>query len=375
MKNLFFSLLLVLFSVSSAFCLDFDDSLDALAYKEIQLDAITNEMMLFLGWFHEDKEGFALAGVQLVKELESLGIQLDRLTVPSELRHLKDSLLEITTRLQDLYDGIEVRDPEYVNEENEIMNQMYKEYSEEFLDIAAMLEEEGAIAGVPDTVNQTDEELKLIPDEADKELYLKAKALIEVDKCKEAQDILCHLGKRYTNQPFDLVIMIRLSDCTLRSRSDLEEDDPFYSNDEGLLFLSKILDSYTYSPVLYEAFFKWRTATQSHWHGSSNMSHIPNDEYNEKRWQVVQLIKRHFKLNPDDKWALAQARALLSLPNIQRGCHFGNCNIMHWAYLYTDILDEKGEDSQEQVVLTEEAEQFFEVLKEWEQPKSPKEEE
>jgi len=89
--------------------------------------------------------------------------------------------------------------------------------------------------------------------------------------------------------------------------------------------------------VLFEVFYKWRTQTQSFWHGMSNMSEIPNWQYNLKRWQVIKTIKRYLKTHPDDAWANAQLGLLLSLPNIYRDGPFGNDNLSHWGKLYTNI--------------------------------------
>jgi len=73
---------------------------------------------------------------------------------------------------------------------------------------------------------------------------------------------------------------------------------------------------------------------QVFWGGMSNMSDIPNLEYNLKRWQAIQTIKQHVKDNPDDVWAKAQVNLLLGLPNIGRGGPFGNYNLNHWGMLY-----------------------------------------
>jgi len=69
----------------------------------------------------------------------------------------------------------------------------------------------------------------------------------------------------------------------------------------------------------------------------SNMSEIPNWQYNLKRWQVIKTIKRYLKTHPDDAWANAQLGLLLSLPNIYRDGPFGNDNLSHWGKLYTNI--------------------------------------
>jgi hypothetical protein len=67
------------------------------------------------------------------------------------------------------------------------------------------------------------------------------------------------------------------------------------------------------------------------------MSEIPNKEYNKKRWERIQVIKRYLKDNPDDVWAREQVDLLLSLPNIRRGGPMGNDNLTHWGSLYVDL--------------------------------------
>jgi len=66
----------------------------------------------------------------------------------------------------------------------------------------------------------------------------------------------------------------------------------------------------------------------------SNMSEIPNKEYNIKKWQLVQMIKEYINNYPDDLWAREQVDLLLSLPNITRGGSFGNNNLANWGSLY-----------------------------------------
>ncbi len=107
--------------------------------------------------------------------------------------------------------------------------------------------------------------------------------------------------------------------------------------EDGLDVLTQIVNKNAYSPVLYEAFYKWRTTEQYYNHGMSNMSHIPNKEYNEKRWEIIQVIKKHLESVPDDLWAQEQVDLLLSLPNIRRGGPMGNDNLTHWGSLYVDL--------------------------------------
>jgi len=69
--------------------------------------------------------------------------------------------------------------------------------------------------------------------------------------------------------------------------------------------LEGIVNGNDYSPVLFDAFLRWRTLTQSLEYGMSNFSKIP--------------------------------KLLLFLPNISRGGLMGNYNLSFWASLYLDM--------------------------------------
>ena len=98
---------------------------------------------------------------------------------------------------------------------------------------------------------------------------------------------------------------------------------------------------------IWEAFYRWRTLDQHLNHGMSNMSEILNKEYNEKRWELIQITHNHLVEHPDDIWAWAQRFSLMVFPNIERGEPCGNSNIRHWGYLYTDIIEEDVDNNNE----------------------------
>jgi len=101
-----------------------------------------------------------------------------------------------------------------------------------------------------------------------------------------------------------------------------------------------ITDMYLYSPVLFDAFLRWRTLTQGLEYGMSNFSKIPNWEYNKKRKRLIEIIKTYTKEHPDDIWARKQIKLLLFLPNISRGGLMGNSNLIFWGKLYLDMQRE-----------------------------------
>jgi len=138
----------------------------------------------------------------------------------------------------------------------------------------------------------------------------------------EYREIYCQYIKKFEEYSQKQSSVEKLSDCLIIS--DPNEEDNIFDLEKRITLLSEILDAEEYSPVLFEAFNKWRTQKQLFWHGLSNMSEIPNWEYNLKRWKVVQTIKKYIETNSDDVWAKTQVRLLLDLPNVGRGGHFGN---------------------------------------------------
>ena len=101
--------------------------------------------------------------------------------------------------------------------------------------------------------------------------------------------------------------------------------------------LEGIVNGNDYSPVLFDAFLRWRTLTQSLEYGMSNFSKIPNWDYNKKRKRLIEIIKTCAKEHRDDIWAGKQIKLLLSLPNISRDGLMGNYNLSFWASLYLDM--------------------------------------
>jgi len=192
---------------------------------------------------------------------------------------------------------------------------------------------------LPEGFDHGKEEIKFAQNQPDRQVYLKAVELIQSKNLVQAYEDLVGLKEKYKDTDFENCIKLRMSDCLLmidtNGQNGSADDD-----EKGIGLLSNILDGQEYSPVLFDAFYKWRTQTQSFYYGMSNMSEIPNWQYNLKRWQAVQTIRQYLKNNPDDAWANAQVGLLLNLPNIGRGGPFGNDNLSHWGKLYTNIKSE-----------------------------------
>ncbi len=73
----------------------------------------------------------------------------------------------------------------------------------------------------------------------------------------------------------------------------------------GLYYLKRIINKNSYSPFLFEAWRKWRAATQMEY-GASKTSEIPNDLYDEKRAKLLKVILVYLNKNQSDTWAYIQ---------------------------------------------------------------------
>lgn len=94
--------------------------------------------------------------------------------------------------------------------------------------------------------------------------------------------------------------------------------------EQGMDRLQRILDGDTYSPTLYEAFLRWRTARQLYVHGALRSSPIPNAEYNACRDAAIRTVVRYLRRHKRDAGAWRQLRALAVCPNVWRLNEVGN---------------------------------------------------
>lgn len=123
--------------------------------------------------------------------------------------------------------------------------------------------------------------------------------------------------------------LLRLGDCAyLGGPVDDEWADAFYA---------QVLDQ-GYSPYLAEAYRKWRAATQALWHGVSNFSDIPTEEYQTRKQRVLEVIAAYLRTVPDDPTALAQQDALRQLPDLQRGGPMGSSVLNEMGLLWPEVL-------------------------------------
>ncbi|HNV85475.1 MAG TPA: hypothetical protein PKL97_00745 [Candidatus Omnitrophota bacterium] len=309
-----------------------EETLDCLTYWELQISAVTTDMYLY-GWMLGEKERMRTASILACADLKEMKDRVKNLQVPKELKKLKETHLKIIDMLRNIYTGIERKKPEDIAKGFKIFNLWYAQYANE-LDQA--WERYGRKVDLPPNFDPAGEEDMLFDNAEDRAVYLEAKDLIRNKKYKKAFAKLSSLPSKYAGEAAGDCIRLRQSDCLLMSDSNIPKEESAATK-EGLSFLSKIMDRNGYSPVLYEAFYKWRTISQENQYGMTQFSEIPNGIYNKKRWQIIQTIKNHLGKNPRDRWAEAQINLLLDLPNISRKGEHGNDNMIHWGLLYTDV--------------------------------------
>lgn len=312
---------------------DPNTNMDYIKLVELQIEAVTIDMYRYLGWFPDEKEMLKKASIQAIADLKLIKEYLQRLDLPDQLIELKKSNMAITDMLIQIYDGIELKGDEELKEAFAELNKLYSQYIKKREEI---FKEHTSVEELPYYFGPVEERIKFAKDQEDKQSYLNAVELIKERKFDLAYKELLSLKEKYKNTVFESCLRLRMSDCLIMAEGR-EESDFMPDPEEGINLISGIVDTDKYSPILFEAFYKWRTNTQFFWHGLSNMSNIPNWQYNLKRWQVIQTIRDYLKTNPDDSWANTQYELLLSLPNIGRGGPFGNDNLSHRGSLYLDV--------------------------------------
>lgn len=332
------TLLFFICSIAFAYEADIANSHASLWYAHAQLRAAMNDMYLVLGWFPEEKEMMKEVSEAVIKNLDEVSSFLINAKIADEFKRYQDDMLKMVAMVKDMYKDIDVKDPEEYNEQFDAFAVLSNESTEDF----DKYEQDTLISDMPEeTVDDPILfESNMAETEEDAASYREAHRLMEEKQFNEAYVILDTLFKEETNQPFHDAVAVALTDCINRCDSVIEGCEELNTMDLSLYLLEDIINRKEYSPLLYKAFYRWRTLEQYFNHGTSNMSEIPNKMYNEKRWELMQIIHNHLIEHPDDTWAWTQRILFMMLPNIERGEAFGNSNLLHWAYLYTDIFEE-----------------------------------
>ena len=349
--------LLVLFFTKTGVCSEIHNYIDEFPVLALKIDEVVTDMDYFLGWDFENKEYMKKQSLESIEKFNSFKTYLAELSLPIELWELKDRMKAYINALESVYSGIENKDMETLKKEFAATDKPTMEYVEELRKVVSHYNSLEDFKN--EELESINEETSRVDNDEDRQKYKEAVDLIEERKFAQAYRILKLLEVKYKNKDFKYCVLLRLSDCLLFSGSEVadkidelvseSEDEMGSSFDQGLVMLTEIINAKKYLPVLYETYYKWRTAQQYYYGGASNMSVIPNDEYNAKRWEVLRILQNYLKDYPKEKWARIQIMLLLDLPNINRGGPYGNTNMMHWAALYSDILNKKKEGSAAQL--------------------------
>ena len=317
------------------------DVLDQLRFAELQIAAVTTDMYLYLGWAPDEKEGMKEASVRAIANLDQLRDQVMQQNFPEQAAPLKGLTLQMIAQLTTIYRGIENKETVQIKEEFSPFNDLYEKYAEGF---KTLWQKSSGDAEPAQELNSFEEELRWFHDAKVKERYRQAVEQIKAKNYAVAYETLKDMPDAIQDGPASDLIKLRFSD-TLMIDYEAVNIEGLDAAEKGLDLLTEIINSGRYSPVLYEAFYKWRTSEQQFNHGMSNMSAIPNKKYNEKRRQVIQTVKNYLSENSGDAWARTQLALLWDLPNIQRGGPYGNDNLIHWGILYADLKESKENES------------------------------
>lgn len=313
---------------------DLETYLDSISYYDLQVGAVTTEMYLYLRWLPDEKEAMKKASDEAILRLKYIKEQVvENLDTPKIGKDMEEVYLRALDKLQNIYNGVELKDIEEIKKEFEEFNELFSQYRKV---LNKLYEEESKKEESEKEILPPSPQFKSKPD---KENYDYALELMEEKKYEKAYDILQGLDQKYSvDSPTRNFILLNISDCLLKAFYGSNEQISSLENPEekGKDIFEGIVNGNDYSPVLFDAFLRWRTLTQSLEYGMSNFSKIPNWEYNKKRKRLIEIIKTYAKEHPDDIWPREQIQLLLSLPNILRGALMGNYNLMFLADLYLD---------------------------------------
>ena len=313
------------------------DFFDELIFADLQVSAMSIDILKYLKWYPEDLEAIKRVSVRNLENLKEIRAHIRDLVIPEDLAELKDLNLGLMDKVACLYTDMEIKSPEQIGEELNSLKLLYMAFAREFEKYTAQY---GPKEKVSKDFDLLDEESNLAQSDRDRHFYITGVDLIERKAYEQALEYLGSIKDKYKDKVFSDCIELRLSDCRLKEYNYSEDNIEPAVYEEALQVLSNLLERRRYSPVLFETFYKWRTLTQHCVYGEAKSSEIPNMGYNEKRWELVKVIKEHLASNGKDLWARNQVDLFLSLPNITRSSELGNDNFRHIIFLYTDLLKE-----------------------------------
>ena len=123
--------------------------------------------------------------------------------------------------------------------------------------------------------------------------YDKGKYVPEIDSLMTRRfeaGMLPEMSEEESSRFLDLV----KSEKDIDRRTILAIELAPYVPSEAVLLLGEILESGIYTKYILEAYLNWRAMAQEQYFGSSSMSLIPNNLYNQVRARCVETILRHY---------------------------------------------------------------------------------
>lgn len=156
-----------------------------------------------------------------------------------------------------------------------------------------------------------------------------------------------YLQLRSNNKPKALSVLDSIyrttSNFQEKSIYALESADQYEKNSQTLsngteIAIAKykaILDAKQYCLYLFETWAKWRAVTQQH-NGLSKSSDIPNDQYDEVRDRVADVILAYIQQNPKDEMAINQFLVIVTHDIVFRfgDYPYGNQNTVEYHQIF-----------------------------------------
>jgi len=328
---------LVFLFCGSPFAMETLDFFDELIFADLQVSAMSIDLLKYLKWHPEDKGAIKRVSERNLENLKEIKGHIRNLVIPDSLAELKVLNLDLIDKVAHIYTGIEAKTPGQIRTELNSLEPLYMSFAREFEKRAT---QHAPRENLPKDFDPTDAEGNLAQSKWDRHFYITGVDLIGQKEYEQAFEYLGSIKGKYEGEVFGDCIVLRISDCKLKKYNHSGNSAAPDVYKETLEVLSRLLERGRYSPVLFETFYKWRTLTQHCIYGEAKSSEIPNMGYNEKRWELVKVIKEHLVIDGNDLWARNQIDLFLSLPNITRSSKLGNDNLKHLMFLYTDVLED-----------------------------------
>ncbi len=304
-----------------------DFYLNDVAFYEYQLGAVMIDMNLYIGWDFENKEEMKKVSELSLKRIDCIIADLINLKTPPEALDLKQVLISAAERLQNIFRNIHTKNRAEIIEELNGLRKNYVVYQRK-------MEERFKLSEV---INP-DQELPY-PNFKDKKLKKRYDIALELYKGKQyvkAYDILKTLKEELNegSTEYDFVVFYI---CESLGKSWFFGEPITTDKNEGIIQYSEDIFKKEYSPLFSYFFVRWRTNKQAMEYGVSNWSQIANWEYNLKRKELLDKLKKYAQNNPKDKWVRVQIGQLMNFDNIERGGPRGNYTLNYLGVLYMDL--------------------------------------